>query len=130
MSFGELLFLSFLVLMVFGPQKLPEIARTVAKLTAELRRASNEFRYSLEEEIRAIDVREQQAKRAAAPPALPPAPGSVAQRWPAPAEPVAAADPAAAEPAAEPEPPAVAQVAPTDPPPSVIMTKAASAPPQ
>ncbi|HWG38684.1 MAG TPA: Sec-independent protein translocase protein TatB [Terriglobales bacterium] len=66
MNFGELLFLAFLGLLVFGPRKLPEIARTVAKLMAELRRASNEFRYTLEEEIRAAEVHEQEQKRIAA----------------------------------------------------------------
>lgn len=82
MSFGELLFLAFLALMVFGPQKLPEIARTAAKLMAELRRAGNEFRYSLEEEMRTLEVHEAEAKR----PALPPAPvaGAVATGRPTP----------------------------------------------
>ncbi|MGH9487427.1 MAG: Sec-independent protein translocase subunit TatA/TatB [Terriglobales bacterium] len=58
MSFGELLFLLILALLVFGPRKLPEIARTAAKLMTDLRRASNEFRYTLEEEIRNIEVTE------------------------------------------------------------------------
>lgn len=64
MSFGELLFLSVLALLVFGPRKLPEIARLVGKTMAELRRASNEFRFSLEEEIRNAELQEQ-AKKAA-----------------------------------------------------------------
>ena len=63
MSFGELLFLAILALLVFGPRKLPEIARNMAKIMAELRRASNEFRYSLEDEIRNIEVTENTQKR-------------------------------------------------------------------
>ena len=56
----ELLFLALLALLVFGPRRLPEIARTVAKVMAELRKASNEFRYSLEDEIRNLEAHEQQ----------------------------------------------------------------------
>lgn len=69
MSFGELLFLLILALLVFGPRKLPEIARTIAKIMTDLRRASNEFRYTLEEEIRNIEVSEHPAPRLQAVPA-------------------------------------------------------------
>ncbi|HZT74681.1 MAG TPA: Sec-independent protein translocase protein TatB [Terriglobales bacterium] len=62
MSFGELIFLFVLALLVFGPRKLPEIARLVGKTMAELRRASNEFRFSLEEEIRNAELQEQARK--------------------------------------------------------------------
>jgi len=84
MNFGELLFLAFLGLLVFGPRKLPEIARTVAKLMAELRRAGNEFRYTLEEEIRSAEIKEQEQKRLAAADAEAPAepaavPGTIAR---------------------------------------------------
>lgn len=63
MSFGELLFLAMLALLVFGPRKLPEMARAAAKIMAELRKASNEFRFSLEDEIRSIEVAERSQKR-------------------------------------------------------------------
>jgi TatA/E family protein of Tat protein translocase len=52
LEFGFLLFIAFLL---FGPKKLPEIARTLGKGMAELRRASNELRSSLEEEVRNLD---------------------------------------------------------------------------
>ncbi|MGH9482006.1 MAG: twin-arginine translocase TatA/TatE family subunit [Terriglobales bacterium] len=71
MSFGELLFLAILALLIFGPRKLPEVARTVAKIIAELRKASNEFRYSLEEEIRTIESAEREQKLLQATPAGP-----------------------------------------------------------
>jgi sec-independent protein translocase protein TatB len=70
MSFGELLFLAILALLVFGPRKLPEIARTVGKVMTDLRRAGNEFRYSLEEEIRRIEVTERPPAALEAPPAV------------------------------------------------------------
>jgi Sec-independent protein translocase protein TatA len=51
----EIGFFLFIAYLLFGPKKLPEIARTIGKWTAELRRASNELRNSLEEEIRNLD---------------------------------------------------------------------------
>lgn len=75
----ELLFLALLALLVFGPRRLPEIARTVAKVMAELRKASNEFRYSLEDEIRNLEVHEQQQKRLEAQAALDAKPPAVVE---------------------------------------------------
>lgn len=86
MSFGELLFLAVLALLVFGPRQLPEAARTLARIVGELRRAGNEFRYSLEDEIRAIEITEHTQKRAEALPEPAPAvEGAVAQERPGPA---------------------------------------------
>ena len=74
MSFSETIFLFFLALLVFGPKKLPEIARQAGKLLAELRRASNEFKSQIESEIAHIEVENRQK---ALPPAAPPV-GTVA----------------------------------------------------
>ncbi len=54
-GFLEIGFLLFIAYLLFGPKKVPEIARTLGKGLGELRRASNELRNSLEEEIRNID---------------------------------------------------------------------------
>ncbi len=51
----EIVFLLFVAFLLFGPKKLPEIARTLGKGLAELRRASNELKSSLEEEIKNLD---------------------------------------------------------------------------
>lgn len=51
----EIGFLLFIAFLLFGPKKLPEIARTLGKGMAELRRASNELKGSLEEELRNIE---------------------------------------------------------------------------
>jgi sec-independent protein translocase protein TatB len=56
MSFSETIFLFFLALIIFGPKKLPEIARQAGRLLAELRRASNEFRSQIETEIAHLEV--------------------------------------------------------------------------
>ncbi len=52
---AEIGFLLFLGFLLFGPKKLPEIARVLGKGLGELRRASNELKSSLEEEIRNMD---------------------------------------------------------------------------
>jgi sec-independent protein translocase protein TatB len=51
LGFGEMAFLFVLALLVFGPKKLPEIARQVGKALNEFKRASNEFRSQIESEI-------------------------------------------------------------------------------
>jgi sec-independent protein translocase protein TatB len=55
-SSGEVIFLFFLVLILFGPKKMPEIARQVARMMNEFRRASNEFRSQIESEVNALDM--------------------------------------------------------------------------
>jgi TatA/E family protein of Tat protein translocase len=54
-GFAEIGFLLFVAYLLFGPKKLPEIARTLGKGLGELRRASNELKSSLEEEIANLD---------------------------------------------------------------------------
>jgi sec-independent protein translocase protein TatB len=43
------------VLVVFGPQKLPELARSLGKLMAEFRKASTDFKSAFEEEMRDME---------------------------------------------------------------------------
>jgi len=59
MSFSETIFLFFLALIVFGPKKLPEIARQIGKALNEFRRASNEFKAQIEQEIAHLEVEKQ-----------------------------------------------------------------------
>jgi sec-independent protein translocase protein TatB len=56
MSFSDTIFLFFLALVLFGPKKLPEMARQAGRLLAELRRASNEFRSQIESEIAQVEI--------------------------------------------------------------------------
>ena len=56
---GPELFLIFAVaLIVFGPRKLPEIGKSLGKMMAEFRRASNEFRSTIENEVEAEKIRD------------------------------------------------------------------------
>ena len=64
-SFSDSIFIFFLDLLLFGPKKLPELARYVGKLLGEFRRASAEFRLQMDDEFRAIEQAEQQKKIAA-----------------------------------------------------------------
>jgi sec-independent protein translocase protein TatB len=69
MSFSETIFLFFLALIIFGPKKLPEIARQVGKYLNEFKRASNEFKAQIEQEIAHLEV---ENKQTILPPAQPP----------------------------------------------------------
>ncbi len=51
-GFPELLIIFVVALIVFGPRKLPELGRSLGKGLAEFKRASNELRNTLDEEIK------------------------------------------------------------------------------
>jgi Tat protein translocase TatB subunit len=56
---GPELFLIFVVaLIVFGPRKLPEIGKSLGKMMGEFRRASNDFRNTIESEVEAEKIRD------------------------------------------------------------------------
>ena len=59
-GFTEIGFILFIAFLLFGPKKLPEIARILGKGMGELRRASDELKNSLEEEIRNLDRKDDQ----------------------------------------------------------------------
>jgi len=81
-SFQDSAVIFFIALLLFGPKKLPELARYVGKLMNEFRRASSEFRMQMDDEFRQIEQAEHQKKiaamEAAAPltPAIEPSIGS------------------------------------------------------
>lgn len=61
-SFQDSAVIFFIALLLFGPKKLPELARQLGKLMGEFRRASNEFRMQMEDELRMAEQAEQQKK--------------------------------------------------------------------
>ena len=76
LGMADTLILMVLALVVFGPRRLPQIGRQVGKLMYEFRKASNDFKFQMEEELRNAeegdrrkkDEEERQRALAAAPP--------------------------------------------------------------
>ena len=58
----ELVIILVIALIIFGPRKLPDLGRSLGKSIGEFRRASNELKSTLEEEIRLEEIKEQRAK--------------------------------------------------------------------
>jgi TatA/E family protein of Tat protein translocase len=54
----ELIIIFVIALIIFGPRKLPELGRSLGRSLSEFKRASNELRSTLEEEIRIEEQRE------------------------------------------------------------------------
>jgi TatA/E family protein of Tat protein translocase len=108
MSFSETIFLFFLALIIFGPKKLPEIARYIGKALNEFRRASNEFKAQIEQEISSLEV---EKHRTILPPS--PTPEGVTSRTQQIETPATLAAPVAT-PVTEPPPVATEAVAPAE----------------
>jgi len=103
-SFSDSVFLFILALLLFGPKKLPVLARELGKWVGEFRRASNEFKMQMEEELRQIEQTDRQKQIAAmeaAAPVTPPVEEPEHPHLPGPAQEAAASS--AEEPAAVPE---------------------------
>ena len=64
----ELIIIFMIALIIFGPRKLPELGRSLGKSLGEFKRASNELRNTLDEEIR---LEEQRADQRVAEPVRP-----------------------------------------------------------
>jgi TatA/E family protein of Tat protein translocase len=58
----EMLFLVVLAFLLFGPKKLPEIGRQIGRGLAEFRRASNELKGQLENEMRLLEAEDREKK--------------------------------------------------------------------
>ena len=83
LGMSEMIFIFLLALIIFGPKRLPEIGRQIGKALNDFKRASNEFKFQLEDEIRALEAAGNQpapqpapsntaAENSIAPPALSP----------------------------------------------------------
>src|SRR5215213_9324660 len=82
----ELIIIFVIALIIFGPRKLPELGRSLGKSLAEFKKASNELKSTLEEEIRLEEQRTSfeaskaaNAAQAAAPAATPVEPAAPAE---------------------------------------------------
>lgn len=56
------LILMVMALVVFGPRRLPQIARQIGKLMYEFRKASNDFKFQMEEELRNAEEADRRKK--------------------------------------------------------------------
>jgi len=71
----ELIIILVIALIIFGPRKLPELGRSLGRSINEFKKASNELRSTLEEEIRVEEQRDRATATASAtPPAATPLP--------------------------------------------------------
>ena len=74
----EMIVIGIIALLIFGPRKLPELGKSLGKSIAEFKRASNELKNTLEDEIRSEEL--QNARRTAE---IPVPPSSAAPAAPA-----------------------------------------------
>ena len=56
------LILMVMALVVCGPRRLPEIGRQIGKLMYEVRKASNDFKFQMEEELRSAEDADRRKK--------------------------------------------------------------------
>ena len=59
----EMLFIFLMALVVFGPKRLPELARQLGKIMGEFKRATNDFKYQIENEIEQLEYQERNEQR-------------------------------------------------------------------
>jgi sec-independent protein translocase protein TatA len=67
----EMLVILVIALIFFGPKKLPDLGKSLGKSIAEFKRASNELRNTLEEEVRQDERKTALATTAAVTPVTP-----------------------------------------------------------
>ena len=70
----ELVIIFVIALIIFGPRKLPELGKSLGRSINEFKRASNELKNTLEDEIRVEEQKTPAAPRAATTPGRPPRP--------------------------------------------------------
>jgi sec-independent protein translocase protein TatA len=52
---GEILLILMIALMLFGSDKVPEIARTIGKLMAQLKNATNDIKHEIQKSVDNIE---------------------------------------------------------------------------
>ncbi len=63
----EILLILVIALLVFGPKRIPELSRTIGRGVAEFRRATNDFKATLEREVSAADLEIEETRPAPEP---------------------------------------------------------------
>jgi TatA/E family protein of Tat protein translocase len=78
----ELIFILVLALLIFGPGKLPEIGKQVGKALGEFKRASNDLKRTIEDEVEKATREEPKTAAPIAPVPAPPAEPAVTASTP------------------------------------------------
>ncbi len=65
LGMADSLILMVMALVVFGPRRLPQIGRQIGKLMYEFRKASNDFKFQMEEELRLAEEADRRKKEEA-----------------------------------------------------------------
>lgn len=77
LSIPHLIIIFVVALVVFGPEKLPELARTLGKVMGEFRRATGDLRSTFEDHMRDLEREADQRRIGGAPKAAPPTTSAV-----------------------------------------------------
>jgi sec-independent protein translocase protein TatB len=62
LGMADSLIIMVIALVVFGPRRLPQIGRQIGKLMYEFRKASNDFKFQMEEELRSAEEADRRKK--------------------------------------------------------------------
>jgi TatA/E family protein of Tat protein translocase len=100
LSISHLIIIFLVALILFGPEKLPELARTLSKAMFEFNRATGSLKQTLQDEMRQLEreIDEQRGTRQAATPASSPAQPQESLEAATPAEPALDSPPVNAQP--------------------------------
>ena len=63
----ELIIIFVIALIIFGPRKLPDLGKSLGRSLAEFKRASNDLRHTLEEEIRVEETQQSSSQATTSP---------------------------------------------------------------
>jgi len=128
-GFSEMLVIAVLVLVFFGPRRMPEIGRAVGGALREFRRGLNEIQRELQEAERSASLESEKQRGASAPPPSSSFPTSLAPVLPQSLAPAAPQSPAVVPEPPEPDSPAAASSAPPDSDPEAKPDSDSEAPP-
>jgi sec-independent protein translocase protein TatB len=110
LSFGEIVIIAVIALLLLGPERLPDAAKTLGKGLRDLRRATDDLKDQVEREL-TLDERKIAKPSLVAPVPAAPVPGPAGPPPPATAENVPGLEAALADPARESPPPQEATAA-------------------
>jgi len=104
-SVPHLIIVFLVALIVFGPDKLPELARNIGKVMAEFKRATGDLKAGFEEHMRDLEretrVSDMKVQQARSNTILPPAPPLVEPHPESAGDPPSTTEPAFSEPTSE-----------------------------